>query len=127
MIRTRSFRYQEKEYQLQAEVVACGEDLCVMISGGDRPHIGAVALAALTPSARDPGKRTATPSVIAVPGHKEHHLALEASEKLAKDLERTVVVTVGIHIDGITPDLIDRVVEEFHKLVADLSAAVLEK
>lgn len=127
MIKTRSFRHQDREYRLRAEAVACGEDLCVMLSGGDRPHIGAAALAVLTPSANNPGKRTATPSVIAVPGHKEHQLALEAAERLSKSLERTVVVTVGIHIDGITPDLIDRVVEEFHSLVADISAAVLEK
>lgn len=121
MNKSRSFQYQGREYHLQAEVVSCGEDLCVLISGGDRPHIGAAALAAVTESAHHPGKFAATPSVLSVPGHKEHQLALDAAERLSKALARTVVVTAGIHIEGITPGLIEQVVEEFNGLVAELA------
>jgi hypothetical protein len=53
-------------------------------------------------------------------------LALDAAEMLARILERTVAVTVGIHIEGITPDLITRVEEEFHILVGDLSETLLD-
>ncbi len=127
MIKTRSFLFEGREYRLQAEVVSCGEDLCVLFSGGDQPHIGAAALGVWTSSPNNPEKRTATPSVIAVPGHKESQLALAAAEMLSKSLERTVAVTVGIHIEGITPELIDRVVEEFQAFVADLSISLLEK
>jgi hypothetical protein len=126
LIETRSFQYQGREYQLQAEVVSCGEDLCVLVSGGDRPHIGAAALGVWTSAANDPDRQTATPSVISVPGHKEGPLALAAAEKFSKTLERTVAVTVGIHIEDITPELISRVEEEFHLLVADLSEILLE-
>jgi gallate decarboxylase subunit D len=127
MIKTRSFLFEGREYQLQAEVISCGEDLCIVFSGGDQPHIGASALGVWTSSPNNPEKRTATPSVIAVPGHKESQLALAAAEMLSKSLERTVAVTVGIHIEGITPELIDRVVEEFHVFVADLSVSLIEK
>lgn len=126
MIESRTFRYQDKEYRLQAEVVFCGEDLCILFSGGDRPHIGAAALGMWTGSANDPVRGTATASLMAVPGHKEGPLALAAAETLSRILERTVAVTVGIHIEGITPDLITRVEEEFQILVADLSEILLE-
>jgi len=126
VIESRSFRYQNQEYRLQAEVVSCGEDLCILISGGDRPHIGAAALGVWTGGANNPGRQTATASLISVPGHKEGPLALDAAEMLARILERTVAVTVGIHIEGITPDLITRVEEEFHILVGDLSETLLD-
>lgn len=127
MVRTRSFTFQDKEYQVQAEVLVCGEDLCVVFGGGGQPHIGAVALATPTESANNPGKQTITPSVIARPGHKEYQLALEAAELLSRALERSVAVTVGIHIDGITPELINKIVEEFHNLVADLAEVIHDK
>jgi hypothetical protein len=119
--KTRSFQYQEREYSLRAEVVPCGSDTCIVITGGDQPHIGAAALGVVTGSAAHPGKSAVTSSVLSVPGHKEGQLALEAAERLSKVLESTVVVTVGIHIDGITPELIELVREEFNLLVADLS------
>jgi len=127
VIETRSFRYQDRDYRLQAEIVSCGKDLCILVSGGDRPHIGAAALGVWTCGAFNSEKNTATSSVISVPGHKEGQLALEAAEQLSKILKRTVVVTVGIHIKGISPELIDKVVEEFHGLVADLSETLLAR
>ncbi len=124
IIKTRTIQDQGREYRIQAEVLFSGRDICVVICGGDRPHIGAVALGSMAESPNDPQRRSATPSVIAVPGHKEYHLALAAAEQLSKALDRTVVVSVGIHIDGITPGLINKVEEEFHFLVADLVEAI---
>ena len=127
VIETRAFQYKDREYQLQAEIIPCGEDLCILFSGGDRPHIGAVALGVWTSSANDSEKMSATASLVSVPGHKESQLALAAAEKLSIVAKRTVVVTVGIHIEDISPELITRVVEEFHILVADLSESLIEK
>ena len=127
IIRTRTFQDQDRVYEIQAEVLVSGRDICVVISGGDRPHIGAVALASLAESPNDPQRQSATPSVLTVPGHKEYHLALAAAEGLCKTLERTVAVSVGIHIDDITPEMIDKVEEDFHFLVADLADFITAK
>lgn len=124
--KTRTIRDQNREYLIRAEVLASGQDIHVVISGGDRPHIGAVALASVAESPNDHRKRSATPSVLTVPGHKEYQLALVGAEKLSKALERTVAVSVGIHIDDITPGLINKVEEEFYSLIADLVDAILE-
>lgn len=127
MNKTRCFHYQDREYHLRADIHPCGEDYCILISGGDRPHIGAAALGVAAGSANHPEKITATPSVLSVPGHKEHLLALDAAERLSKTLATTVVVTVGIHIKDITPGLIDQVVEEFNGLIDDLAEALGKK
>lgn len=127
IIKTRSFQGQASEYQIQAEVIASGSDLCVVISGGDRPHIGAVALASLTESPNHTQRQSVTPSVITVPGHKEYHLALMAAEQISKALKKTVVVSVGIHIEKITLELITKVEEEFQILVSDLVESLLGK
>jgi hypothetical protein len=118
--KSRSIQDQAQTYQITAEVIPAGRDLCVVISGGDQPHVGAVALATISPSSNDPHKQSATPSVIGVPGHKEYQLALTTAEQLSKALETTVAVSIGIHIDGISPELITRVEEEVHQLVVDL-------
>lgn len=124
MIKSRTIQDQDREFRIWAEILSSGQDICVVICGGDRPHIGSVALASMAESPHDPRKRSATPSVITVPGHKEYNLALSAAEQLSKALDRTVVVSVGIHIEGITPELITKVEEEFHLLVADLVDAI---
>ena len=126
IVKTRSFQDQEREYWIQAEVLVCGRDICIVISGGDQPHIGAVALAFVAESHSHHQRWSATPSVIAVPGHKEYQLALAAAEQLSKILKRTVVVSVGIHIDGISPELINKVEVEVQLLVADLAESIPE-
>lgn len=105
---------------IQAEALFCGEDIFVVISGGDRPHIGAVSLAASLPSLKDPDRLTVSPSLLTVPGHKESHLALSAAEKLARNLNTTVVVSVGIHVDQTNKEEIRKIELGVNKLVDDL-------
>lgn len=124
MIQEVTFKYQDREYGLQADVVYCGLDRLVVVTGGDLPHIGAVALAVHARSANDPQKTSVTPSLLAVPGHKEHQLALKAAEQLSKALEATIVVAVGIHIESISPELIEIVVEEYYKLIDIVQEAI---
>lgn len=126
IVSARSFQDQGREYQLQAEGIFSGRDLLVLVNGGDKPHIGAVALASMVESPNIPQKQTTTPSVISAPGHKEYRLALAGAEKLSRALERTVAVAVGIHIDDITAGLIGKVEEEFNFLISDLVESILE-
>lgn len=91
-----------------------GGDLLVAITGG-RAHIGATAV----------GIRTggpATASVITTPAHREDRVAAPAAEKLAKRLDRTVVVVAGIHYDGITKEEIEATLKLCDGLVEALAA-----
>lgn len=80
--------------------VAMGEDLSVTLSGGDRPHIGAVALAQARASGEEGRGRSATTSVLALLGHKEDDLARTLASSLAARTGATVCVACGIHLEA---------------------------
>jgi len=104
-------------YDLTASVRGIGDDVLVAIWGGEKPHIGAVAIAQPRPSLKDPQVTSATASVICLVGHKEDELAKAAAEILAAALETHVVVTAGIHWDNLTPDAIERIIRNSETLI----------
>jgi hypothetical protein len=108
---TYKFKTGKTRYPLEAEVLELGEDLVVALWGGERPHIGAVAMAEPRPSLKDPQKTSATASVFTYLGHKEDLLAKETAETLASALKRRVVVAAGIHWDDLSPEGIRQVLE----------------
>lgn len=85
--------------RLRLTCLPMGEDLCVTLTGGDREHLGAVALAG-------PG---GPPAALTVPGHREADLASELASRLSDRTGRTVCVACGIHLDRITPSEIQDV------------------
>jgi hypothetical protein len=105
------------EYDVEAHVRSIGEDLLVAISGGEKPHIGAVAAAQPRPSLKDPTVTSATASVICYVGHKEDELAKRAAEKLASSFNTRVVVTAGIHWDNLSEEGIQKVIRHSRMLL----------
>lgn len=95
---------QKGAYDLIAAVRFVGKDILVAIWGGDRPHIGAVAIAQPRPSLRDPNEISATTSVYCFLGHKEDTLAKTTANTLAAKLNTQTVVTAGIHWDNISEE-----------------------
>jgi hypothetical protein len=98
---TDSFSVSEGRFELEVVLVRMGDDLAVCLYGGDKAHIGSVALAVPRPSLRDPAVRSATASVLNVVGHKEDHLTVSAAEQLAAGLGRVVSVAAGVHYDDL--------------------------
>ena len=111
-------------HELWASATAAGEDLIVVVGGGERPHVGCVALAQPRPSTSGGGRRSATVSVLAIPPHKEGALASEMAARLARELEVVVVVSAGVHTDRLGPDGI-RAFEELARRVTDALLARL--
>ncbi len=108
---------EEDAYNLSASVRLIGEDVLVAIWGGEKPHIGAVAVAQPRPSLKDPDVTSSSASVICLVGHKEDELAKAAAEILAAALKTQVVVTAGIHWDNLAPKGIQHVVRNTETLV----------
>jgi hypothetical protein len=104
-------------YDLAASVRMIGSDLLVAIWGGEKPHIGAVAVAQPRPSLKDPAVMSSSASVICLVGHKEDELAKAAAEILAAALKTQVVVTAGIHWNNLAPEAIQRIVRNSEILV----------
>ncbi len=111
------FRTQEGSFDLTASVTKVGKDAVVIIFGGDRPHVGAVALADPRQSLRDPETTSATASVLCLTGHKEDAIVKSASERLAAAVDRPVVVTAGMHWDGLRDSDLGQVMKNVEILI----------
>ena len=93
-----------------------GDDWSITLSGGERPHIGAAAAAWWQ------GERVEW-SVVTVPGHRETELAFSCAVRCCAVLQKTVLVSCGIHIDAAEKAEVEQLVE----MAAGLTERFLEK
>ena len=97
----------EGDYQISAHVQYIGNDLHVVITGGEQPHVGAVAVGTLNDDEED----GVNVGLITVPGHKEDVVVEKAARRLARQLGITVLVAAGMHWDEINKKGIAQVLE----------------
>lgn len=108
------------KYEVTLQTVKSGEDLTVIIHGGEKPHIGAIAVSIPRPSLKNVAIMSATTSVITLVGHKEDDLAKEIAENITKITGRTTIVIAGLHINQASPKDIDILISNVNKLVNKL-------
>ena len=113
----REIRCEESGCQIVLDATFIGEDILVAIYGGDQAHIGAVAISTPRKSLQDGEKTSSSTSVFVYPGHKEDDLAKNAAGKMAKILNKKIVLTCGIHLDAITASDIQRILKSVDCLV----------
>ncbi len=99
---------------IQIDALPLGRDWQIMLYGG-AAHIGAVALAVCY----DTNRRAVNVSQMAVYGHREDALCREVASTLSKTLKTTVVVSAGIHFDGLS--------EQDIKKIRQIALALTEK
>ena len=92
---------------LQYTAVVTEGGLTVTLTGGERSHVGAVAVAAPRPSLSDPAQVSASVSVITLLGHHDDELARPLGHLLAAESGQPAAVSVGIHWDEATAADID--------------------
>lgn len=107
--------------RLTLRCLRMGNDLCVALSGGDREHIGAVALS--EPRSENGGKKGATTSVLTLRGHREDELARRIASHLSAHTGVAVCVACGIHVDAIQATELTDVLE----LSEELTRSLLER
>ena len=110
-----------EKYLIYADILETGNDLVIIIGGGES-HIGAVGISFPTVSINT-GENTVTTSVVTLPSHKEDIVAKNISEKVAKILNKKIVVIAGIHFDNLSKDDIDRIL----KGCDELADKIIEK
>jgi len=91
----------EGRITIQFTAIDMGRDLCVVICGGDLPHLGALALAQSCPSRVNPAEMSASVSVLTLLGHKEDQLASWVAGRISRRIGANVAVLCGIHLDTI--------------------------
>ncbi len=111
---------QKGGFEVMVEARYLGDDLLVTCVGGDKPHIGAVAVAHSRPSLQNPDEMSASANIICLSGHREDELARAAALKLCRELGCTVTVVAGMHWHRIDKAGIDQVVANVETLVEQL-------
>jgi hypothetical protein len=111
------FKTQEGTFGLIASVMKVGQDFVVVIWGGDKPHIGAVALAQSRKSLKCPDKISSTASVLSILGHKEDSVVKSVSERLAAVANRPVVVIAGMHWDNLQESDLHQILKNLEILI----------
>jgi hypothetical protein len=72
--------------------------VALTLVGGERPHVGAVAIGIPRPSLSRSAQPRATTSVLTVTGHKDDELARPLADALARRSGLTAVVVAGVHV-----------------------------
>ena len=91
-----------------------GKELVVCLFNGNA-HLGAIAVGEY-----DPVSGRASTSVITRTGHKDDAVAAEAAHTIAKATKKAACVMAGIHIDNVTAQEIQQVVENCREVVGKL-------
>jgi hypothetical protein len=109
---------------IELRALPMGKDLTVLISGGDRPHLGAAALGVPRPSLRDPARRSASVSVLTLTGHHDDEFARRAAHRLAAALGAPVLVACGIHADKLTGEELAALETRLEAMLGDCERAL---
>ncbi len=88
-------------------VTALDDGIHVLLTGGDKRHIGAVSVC-------DPDQ---VPKTMTFPGHKEQFITVPWSKIIANAARQRCCVVCGIHYDSASPEDIQCIMEETDQLL----------
>ncbi len=100
----------EARVHLRLRALFMGQDMCILLDGGQKPHIGAISSTSHSQEA----------FTYSLPKHKEEQLAAQVTQSLHSTFNVTVVCLCGIHIPSITREEIDLVQRLSMELVETL-------
>ncbi len=111
-------RFEEGEGKLKVfgEVFFLGKDLIILLGGGEKPHVGSVAIALPRKSLKEKEKTSCTSSVYNLLGHKDEVIVRMLAEKVCVALNKVVVCAGGVHIENASEEEICKIVENCNKL-----------
>ena len=98
-------------------VTPVGEDIHILFSGGDRPHIGCTVMAVPRESLTGDGSISVTSSVMNLTGHKDEAVCRELAEAWCRKTGSVTVCTGGFHVDNITAEQIGELMEAIGQIV----------
>jgi len=106
--------------KLTAKAAFAGNDLWVLVAGGEKPHIGSVSVGAPRKSLMGDNGNSATVSTFNVTGHKDDVVGNLFAERLASEFCCTVSVSCGIHYHALSRDALRHIMDEVEFLLAEL-------
>lgn len=101
----------EGKFEVKLRASALGNDMAVSIFNF-AAHIGAVAIGEF-----DFEHNRASVSVVTRLGHKDDAIAQKAAYQICKSTQKPVCVIAGVHLDNITIDEINKIMENVTILI----------
>ncbi len=95
-----------------------GNDLVVFIYNNNA-HLGAIAVGEY-----DHQEKRASTSVITRLGHKDDAIAQKAAHSISKSTKKPVCVIAGVHLDNITTQEIDEILENASFMVEEFIKSI---
>jgi hypothetical protein len=105
-----SLNKNKNRIHLNLKAVPMGSDLCVVITGGDTPHLGAVTVVSASKE----------PVTEAFDEHKDDAVTKLAAEILRREFAGSFAVCCGIHLDNIEKQEIADILEMSEQMVREL-------
>lgn len=96
---------------IEVRAAFLGADVMMCVQGGDRPHIGCTVQTVPRPSLTGVGSVSVTSSVMNLTGHKDETLCRKLAEQVCRAFNCTVVCTGGFHVDDMSPQQIEEVIQ----------------
>lgn len=90
--------------------IKMGQDLCVILTGGERPHLGALTT----------GSSLVDLNTFTFEGHKENFVTEIVANILKKEYSGNFVVCCGIHLDDISKEEIESVLKMCKDMTSEL-------
>jgi hypothetical protein len=115
-----SFQSGNGRCSLSLELWDTGSGVQGLLTGGEKPHIGGVALAVPRPSLTGEGWSSdlyLTP----IPYHKDVELASPLADQLARLIRQPVVITAGVHSDSLTLAELNEIQINYKELMKNVS------
>ena len=94
----------EGRFRITLEIRRLAEGLQALLTGGEKPHVGATVLALPRASLQDVESRSCDCFVLPVPGHKDDIIAKKCAAALCEALGEAVCVVAGVHVDHATEE-----------------------
>jgi hypothetical protein len=113
---------QDGRYSLHGVVVVSDDGVQLYIGGGEKTHIGSVAVSQPRESLSGDGSVSCTTSVLNLVGHKDDAISMSIADRLCRVLNRVVVVTAGVHIGSAEPKEIERLLANARRLTETIIA-----
>lgn len=95
------FSIMKNDIQIQFQVIRSGSDYLVLVVGGDEPHFGAVTI----------GEKNLGGQTLAREHHREDVVTGNLYHQLYKHCPGGLCIVCGIHVDGISREQIELIVD----------------
>lgn len=96
----------EGKYKTWARKEKIGDDLLIIVGGGEKTHIGSIIIC-------EPSKKT---RIIRMGRHKDHIIIKPIAEKASKKYKTKTIGLGGIHIDNASDKEIKKIIDNCERL-----------